>query len=155
MNKTKLYGILAIILLLINVAMGVFILTAKDKQPPMRENGPKKLIMERLAFDKEQKKEFRVMVRNHQEKMHEHREALMQAKVHLHQHLKGDNHADIDSLTTAIGHIHSEMEALHYAHFLDIKAICKPEQMNNYILLVDDLKDIFEKRRAKPRRKGR
>jgi hypothetical protein len=80
------------------------------------------------------------------------REKIHAEKSKLNNLLKTENREQADSLSGVIAGLHREMELGFFNHLMDIKSICKPEQMDNYTALVDNINTIFSKRGSK--RKG-
>ena len=54
-----------------------------------------------------------------------------------------------DSWIRQIGVLHADIQQIHYAHFLDIQKICKPEQQEDFALLTKDLAKMFRGRGPK------
>ena len=54
-----------------------------------------------------------------------------------------------DSWIRQIGVLHADIQQIHYAHFLDIQQICKPEQQGDFALLTKDLSKMFRGRGPK------
>ena len=48
-----------------------------------------------------------------------------------------------------IGVLHADIQQIHFAHFLDIQKICKPEQQDDFALLTKDLSKMFRGRAPK------
>ena len=53
-----------------------------------------------------------------------------------------------------IGVLHADIQRIHYAHFLDIQRICKPEQQKDFALLTKDLAKMFRGRGSKEKPDG-
>ena len=151
MNKTKLYGILALVFLLINLMLIGFIL-AKGGKRGKYKNSPKETIITRLNFDSNQRAAYEEKVQKHRSLVNNTRQKISAEKSQLNNLLKTENREQADSLSAVIAGLHREMELGFFNHLMDIKSICKPEQMDNYTTLVDDINTIFSKRG--PKRRG-
>ncbi|MDB4162010.1 hypothetical protein N9772_06565 [Bacteroidia bacterium] len=151
MNKTKLYGVLAIVFLLINLMLVGFMLTKGGKRG-QHKNSPKEIIITRLNLDSNQRTAYEVKVQEHRSLVNNTREKIRAEKSKLNSLLKTGNREQADSFSAVIAGLHREMELGFFNHLMDIKSICKPEQMDNYTTLVDDINTIFSKRG--PKRKG-
>ncbi|MDG2454907.1 MAG: hypothetical protein P8N47_03780 [Bacteroidia bacterium] len=151
MNKTKLYGVLAILFLLINLMLVGFILN-KGRKRGKRKKSPKEIIITRLNLDSNQSADYGIKVQEHRSLMNNTHEKIRAEKSKLNNLLRTEDREQADSLFTVIAGLHREMELGFFNHLIDIKSICKPEQMDNYTALVDDINTIFSKRG--PRRKG-
>ena len=64
-----------------------------------------------------------------------------------------------DSLFIEIGKLQSMIEKVHFQHFLDIKSICKADQLKDFEELEKRLVELFDKRKGPKRltnkRKGK
>ena len=72
MSKSKLLSIAVIGLLVINLGILAFLFTRKPPNPPKdgpgrSQEGPKKIIIERLHFDKDQAAQYEQIIKEHQE----------------------------------------------------------------------------------------
>jgi hypothetical protein len=59
-----------------------------------------------------------------------------------------------DTLVNQIGVLHADIQQIHFAHFLDIQKICKPEQQGDFALLTKDLSKMFRGRGPKGKPDG-
>lgn len=106
---------------------------------------PRDVVIKKLVFDDQQIKAYEVLIKGHQEKIRFLNDAIRTKKNELYSHLK-DNASPIshtDSLIKQIADYQTQIEITHYNHFLDIKKICRPEQMENYNELTTELAKIF------------
>lgn len=154
MNKTKLYAGLAIGLLIINLVLVAFMLTRSDKLPLEKRDNPREQVIKRLDFSDEQAAEYTARIAEHRERMFAKREQMHELKTSLSQLLKGNDKQAADSVINALSELHKEMEQNFFNHFKDIKKICKPEQLENYNKLVDDMNEIFLRRMPSPDKRG-
>lgn len=152
MNRTKLLTIAVIGLLLINIGMLCFLFFDKTKtnhrEEPMngpQHEGPKKIIIERLHFDNKQEEVYSVIVDEHRAKSRE----LNKRGRDLHDELYvllleySLNALKADSLILEIAENQKAIDYLNLEHFQKIKAICKPNQINDFNDLVSDLTKLF------------
>lgn len=142
MNKTKLYGGIAIGLLIINLALIGFMLT-RVKQIGNNRPNPREVVINKLGFDDEQTAAFEEVIKSHREVMNGKEHEARQLKVQLNNLLMTEDTAKADSIATVIAAKHKEIQLEFFNHFLKIKEICKPEQMEKYNAFVDDLNTIF------------
>lgn len=153
MNRIKLLSIAVIGLLLINLGSLAFIYFSS--QGPMRmghrpprhsEEGPKKIIIERLDLDEAQQTAYEATIKEHREKRRE----LTQRNHHLHDQLFALlktpllNLAMKDSLMAEIAANQKNMDDLNFSHFQKIRSLCKEDQVKKFDDLVDDLGDLFK-----------
>lgn len=141
MSKIKLIGFIAIGLLISNLILLSFLFHNKDK-PPLRE-GPKKIIIERLHFDPKQIADYEKLIGGHRKKINEMDSLIIVTKNQLYAHLNSNNQLLIDSLQNKLGQFQIEIEKVHYNHFLDIKKLCRENQMDDFNALIKDLSHLF------------
>mgnify|MGYP001591902450 FL=1 len=144
MNKRKFYPLLIGLLVISNLAT-LFFVMQKGKHKSFRE-GPKKEIIEKLAFDEVQIVAYEKLIDQHKIDIRANDQKIIQLKKKLYRLLlKRYSEQETDSLTNEIGHAQQEIERTHFNHFKDIKTICTPEQMPNFDLLVGELDILFNK----------
>lgn len=142
MNKSKLYGGIAIGLLIINLALIGFMLT-RAKQKGQNRPNPKEVVIKKLDFDAEQSAAFEKVIESHRSVMNAKEEEARELKVQLNNLLKSGDVTTADSIATAIAAKHKEIQLEFFNHFLEVKKICKPDQMEKYDVFVDELNTIF------------
>ncbi|MDF2436870.1 MAG: periplasmic heavy metal sensor [Bacteroidota bacterium] len=157
MERSKLLTIAVIGLLVLNLGtLGVLFFGKHTPgpghhRPPLNE-GPRQIIIDRLHFNSEQQKQYEALIDIHQKKNRE----LNDNARRLHDELFGllandtaDN-AKADSLMKLIGENQLAMDKLNYSHFTDIKTICKPEQLDDFKELAEDLAGLFGPKGPRP-----
>ena len=150
MNRRKFYLLLIGLLIISNLATMFFVMQ-KGKHKSFR-NDPKKVIIEKLAFDKKQIVAYEKLIDQHRIDIRANDQKIIQLKKELYGLLlKRYSTQETDSLTNEIGRTQQEIERIHFDHFKDIKTICTPEQMPNFDLLVGEL-DILFNRNIHPRK---
>jgi len=154
MNKIKLLTIAVIGLLAINLGVLGFLFLRK---PPMiegpggpPEDRPKKIIIERLHFDKEQTAQYEELITHHRSSIRDLDQQIRKAKSDLYSTLNEGAALNKDSIAARLGEIQKQIEATHYNHFADIKKICKPEQLKYFKDLTADLARVFAPGRILP-----
>ena len=144
MNKRKFYPLLIGLLVISNLAT-LFFVMQKGKNKSFRE-GPKKEIIEKLAFDEVQIVAYEKLIDQHKIDIRANDQKIIQLKKKLYRLLfKRYSEQETDSLTNEIGRTQQEIERIHFNHFKDIKTICTPEQIPNFDLLVGELDILFNK----------
>ena len=145
MNRSKFYLLLIGLLIISNLATVFFVMQKRNYKP--YNDGPKKIIIEKLAFDKEQTVAYEKLIDQHKKDIRTNDQKIIQLKKELYSLLlEGNTKQKIDSLTIEIGRTQQEIERIHLNHFKDIKTICTPEQMPNFDLLVGELAILFNKK---------
>lgn len=156
MTKIKLLSISVLGLMAINVGIVSFLLIKKpggplEGRPPMEwrggpppmHEGPKKLITERLHFDKEQMVAFEKLVEAHQDLVKPLKDSIRIAKNNLYQSLQSKTFAGKDSLVNRLGALQKEIELVHYEHFAELKKLCKSGQLSSFNELTNELGLFF------------
>ncbi len=129
-------------LLLVNIFLIWF--TIGKKRPEERRAGPKNIIIKKLHFDENQVKDYEILIKAHRSNIESSNSQMKILKNHLFATLKGQNqHIDRDSLINEIGKLQIKLENIHYDHFIEIKKLCKPNQLSDYDLLCDELGKLF------------
>lgn len=142
MSKIKLLTISVIALILINIATLAFFFFKGPR--PMGKKNPKEIVIEKLHFDENQVASYDALINIHSEEVKSLNDAILKTKNNLYSELsKTDNKTVIDSLLMQLATQQGEIEKTHFNHFLAIKKICKPEQIEDYNALTKELSKIF------------
>ncbi|MCB9359690.1 MAG: hypothetical protein H6587_11640 [Flavobacteriales bacterium] len=143
MTKTKLLIISVVTLAALNIVLIVILTLGHSSRPPHKMRSPKQIVIEKLHFDASQIEAYEKLILEHQEAIIQKEEEMKYAKGALYHSLSSDNQDEKDELITKINIIQRGFEELHYNHFLDIKKLCKPEQIKDYNKLTNELARIF------------
>jgi hypothetical protein len=134
-------------LLVTNLVLIFFFINGRGPHhggPPTRREGPRAVIIERLHFDKDQVEQYETLIQKHRKDVSENDLALMNLKNVLYSHLKSEENKTVtDSLINQMTVIQDKIEHIHYTHFEDIKKLCKPDQMQYFNELANDLAHLF------------
>jgi hypothetical protein len=133
-------------MLLINIAIISYIFT-KDETSFTNKGKimPREIVIKKLGFDEQQIKAYEVLIKDHQQKIKFLNDAIRAKKNELYTHLKTDATPinRNDSLVIQLADYQSQIETTHYNHFLDIKKLCRQEQLKKYDELTTELAKIF------------
>ena len=160
MEKSKLTLLLIIGLVILNLTTLGFIYfnsPSKRNHPPMdqRRMNPKEMIVTKLHFDENQKKEFEKLITWHHETIQKLDEESRNAKIALYSLLAEQNidATKKDSLINVIATNQKAIEETHFKHFEDIKKLCKENQLEDFNNLSKELARIFapNKQKREPR----
>lgn len=148
MNKNKLLTLLAIGLLISNLMLIGFFVFGKHR-PPNGE-GPKKIIAEKLHFDSKQMDDYEKLIVIHKAKIASQDSMIRFCKRELFDNLVTNNNEKKDSLLNQLGRLQMQIEDIHYNHFLDIKKLCRENQIQYYNSLVGELPRLFARPKGMP-----
>ncbi|MBP6673471.1 MAG: periplasmic heavy metal sensor [Bacteroidetes bacterium] len=153
MNKTRLLSFAVVILFLMNIGMISFFLLNRPPRPDgeNRGDGPKRMIIDRLRFDKEQIDRYDALIEEHQRAVRSADEEIMQLKRELFSQISSPDPSREDSLIVKIGDVQRRIEHAHIAHFSGIRMICRPDQLNDFNGLSRELAQLFSPKERRPR----
>jgi protein CpxP len=144
MNKVRTLTIISIGMLAANLVLIWFVIL--HTPPHVGDQGPKNIIIERLRFDEAQEREYQKLINFHRNSVRETTERTKTLKLQLYLTLKqGENNNLTDSLITEIGKTQQAIEKANYSHFLELRKLCKPDQLNSYDALSADIVKLFSK----------
>ena len=146
MSKIKLLTIGIIGLLILNFLILGFLFLHKPPHPEKSgrdEDGPNNIIIQKLNFDEKQIANYQKLIDEHQAKLKILRKQVRDTKQLLYQQLKTNNTTISNGLENKLGVLQTEIEQTHYQHFLKIKKLCKPNQLENYQELTEELSQLF------------
>jgi len=153
MDKSKLITFSIITLLLINISTLTFMfLSGPNGHNSNRNPEPKNLIIKKLHFNENQIVNYEKTIEIHQKTIRNLDDSIRETKQELYQLL---NSGTIDlvkkeALISKLADFQKQIETIHFNHFLEIKSICKKEQLSDYNKLTEELSKIFSQR-PKPR----
>jgi periplasmic protein CpxP/Spy len=155
MSKIKLLTIAVIGLLAVNTGIVGFLLLRKPPIPaegmrPGKPEGPKKMIIEKLHFDEAQVAAYETLISEHKKSVKELKDSISDTKKNLYQSLKTESFAGKDSLVNVLSALQKRMELVHYEHFAQIKKLCKPEQIEAFNALTNELAFYFTTEKKGP-----
>ncbi len=109
---------------------------------------PKRMVIEKLHFDEQQVADYQVLINEHRRQIRELDQQIIAFKNELYSHLSEENNKTTsDSLTTEIAKVQQRIEQVHFAHFTDIKKLCRGNQQADFEALSQELTKIFPPRR--------
>ena len=149
MDKIKVLSFAVIALLLLNFGTLGFLLLGGPKHDgrPPRHNRPKQVIIEKLNFDDSQQEAYQKLIDWHRSTIDSLDQQIRETKNKLYSQLTQNevNAKTNDSLISILANDQKQIEETHFKHFQDIKHICKPEQLNSFNDLTEELSRIFGK----------
>lgn len=146
MSKTKLLTILVLILVVINVVTLSFFISKRPHDRSGSRKMPREIVIRKLHFDAEQIAQYEVLIKEHREAINRLDNQLRIFKNNLYKQLgetnvkEGNNKLFLEIATTQ-----ATIEEIHFNHFLAIKKLCKPEQLDDFNNLTNELSTIFNR----------
>ena len=117
--------------------------------------GPRNEIIDRLHFDAAQVTQYDSLIGKHRKMVGEKEKEIQGLRTALFVGVaEGISQGRKDTLVNQIGVLHADIQQIHFAHFLDIQKICKPEQQGDFALLTKDLAKMFRGRGPKGKPDG-
>jgi hypothetical protein len=112
--------------------------------------GPRNEIIDRLHFDKGQVAQYDSLIVKHRKLVGQKEKEIQGLRTSLFMGVSDGIDAKLkDSWVRRIGVLHADIQQIHFAHFLDIQKICKPEQRADFERLTKDLSTMFRGRGPK------
>lgn len=149
MKNSKFLRIIVISILVINIVVIAYLLINKGVFHGNKPQKPREILIKKLGFDANQIKQYDVTITKHQNKIRTLDDSIRKTKNELYSRLK-ESSTEIDtkdSLVTQINNYQKQIEITHYNHFIEIKKICKPEQLEKFNMLTNELSKIFSGKR--------
>lgn len=144
MSKIKILYFVVYLLTILNIVLIGKLLFSKEERPLKKM--PRQIIIEKLKFDKSQIDDYEVLIIEHRNVIDSLDDQIKKSKNKLYSYLiKPENSSEKDSLINIIATTQKSIEQTHFNHFLDIKKICKPNQLKDFESLTTDLTSIFAK----------
>lgn len=144
MTKQRLLAIAVVLLLVLNGITVAMLLKGHhrpDGPPP--EDRPKRMVIERLGLDEGQVERYEALIAQHRAAIGEKDGAIRAARTALFMDLREGNAAYRDSLITVITDLQASVERIHYDHFADVRALCRPDQRPKFDALIGELAGFF------------
>ncbi len=149
MSKIKLLSTAVIALLLINFLLIGFMVFNKKGRP--NHEGPRNIIIEKLAFSDQQIAAYDGMIQQHRAAIRKKDDDILLLKSKLYTNIITNANSK-DSLIIALGKLQMDIENIHYKHFEDIKNICNQNQMLAFENLTKELGELFNRKPKKDNR---
>ena len=140
MNKIKFLNYAVLILFLANLAWLFLFLN----RPKHKKEGPKKLIIEQLHFDENQVEAYEILIQNHRTQIRNLDDSIQKYKSVLYQRLLPKDTLFQQECIAHINGFQRQIELIHLQHFLAIKQLCKPNQLEAFSQLETKLAEWFK-----------
>lgn len=148
MKTDKFWKWAALLLLLMNTALVFHILRRPGKPEPAD------IIVKRLHFDAGQEQAFEALVKKHREAVREKDTEIRSFKDQMYAQLCQDipDTVVVNMLQNTIASVHRELEATHFNHFMEVKSLCRSEQISDFKGLTTEISRFFGKPPHPPER---
>jgi len=155
MNRTTLLTVVAVLLLLANLAMVTVMFMGRNRPPehgrPPHHAGPRDIIIERLRLDSGQVVAYDRLIEAHRASIHDLDRQMMDARNALYSGLMDAHTLASDSLLGVIAQVQQQVEQTHVMHFADIRDLCREDQLPHFEEMTRDLARYFS--HPRPHRK--
>lgn len=142
MNKSKFLNLIIVGLVIFN---GILLFYCINKSIP--PGGPKNYIIDKLHFDKEQIEKYDGYIQLHRKAVRDNEATMKDLRNELYKQLKYEQDTiKIDSLISVIAKQQTKAEWINYNHFVEIKKLCKPSQLEDFEELTDEISKLFSKK---------
>jgi len=150
MNRSKLYIIVIVALLISNAILIAFMVFPKhENRREDRAHSIKTKIAEKLEFNEAQVVAFEELIEKHRGDINKTDEDIMKTKRLLFKQLKIGHQGTPDSLLSQIASYQQEAERIKFRHLIGIKNLCTLAQQDNFDDLMDELGDMLERGRRR------
>lgn len=144
MSKIKFLTTLVVLLLLLNAVTLFFLIGKKDgnRQRPQVTGRPySDYITKKLQLDTVQQQELKLLRDKHKQELEQLRKEdkqVQDAKMQLIKNGVTDS-ATVDSILTLSAMVKKKYEITFHNHFMQIRALCKPEQLPLFYQTLDEM----------------
>lgn len=149
MSKLKILTFLVIVLVVLNVSVICFFLVSRAHHSSEMQEGPRRIIIEKLHLDAMQQEKYAKLIIVHRKKIKQLEQEIRKNKELLYSQLAQPeiNVNSKDSLIVVLGNLQKGIEITHFEHFQELKKICTtPAQLDDYKLLTLELGKLFSKK---------
>jgi hypothetical protein len=142
MKSNRFLIIICLILLIGNISLGVMLFGRRPGHDH-RPEGPKKYIIEKLHLDQAQQEKYETLITAHRAAISDAQDEIMKTKNKLYALLNQNDNTAKDLLVSQIALLQNKIENIHYDHFADIRALCRPDQLDEFNELSTGIAALF------------
>ena len=113
---------------------------------------PKDVVLEALDFDETQQNQYEASIKNHRNQINNKDQEIRAKKEQLYLLLNEPNDTLKSQIMTDLSSLKSDIERIHFNHFLEIKSICRVDQLDRYTSLTQQLGGLFAPKGPKRKR---
>jgi hypothetical protein len=150
MTKQRLLAIAVTLLLVLNgITVAMLLKGHHPPDGPPPGDRPKVMVIERLGLDEGQVERYEALIAQHRVAIGEKDAAIRAARTALFTDLREVDASHRDSLVTVITDLQAAVERLHYDHFAEVRALCRPDQRPRFDALIGELSGFFGAQRPR------
>jgi len=146
MTKTSWLRVIIGVLVISNGLLAYKIASSSNRhghRNDTKQKNPKEVIIQALDFDDTQQEQYEVTITNHRHNIRQKDEEILKKKEQLFSLLVVPNDSLKIKYLADLGKLKSEVDSIHFAHFIEIKEICKTVQLDAFNTLTIDLGRLF------------
>jgi periplasmic protein CpxP/Spy len=130
--------------LLLSNLMLIVMMMKKDERPPHRGRiTPREHVINALHFDKKQVEAYDELIVKHRSSIREQEHKIRGLKNEIYKQLTSPQPEFDPSLRDSLAASQAKIEQIHFEHFLEIKSLCKQEQLPLFDELSRSFSDLF------------
>ena len=118
----------------------------ENPKGPIKNDRPKNIVIQKLHFDKAQIAQYEDLIKEHRDQIFEKEQEISNVKMQLYNVLISNDTLQKEKLIQQLGALQSEIETIHYQHFLDIKSLCKPQQLSDFNDFTKEIVLVFKRK---------
>lgn len=139
MTKIRVLSIGIVCLMILNITLIIVVFIGGPK--PFK--APRNFIIEKLEFTPTQVLMYEDLIVGHQASVSSNEKEIKNLKKALYETLITNDKIRQLELLNEISKSKQKIELIHLKHFEEIKGICKPEQQEQFMNLIEDLPRLF------------
>jgi protein CpxP len=147
MTRQRILGAALVLLLLLNCATLALVARRSVHSGGIApEDRPMHLVIQRLGLKDDQVAAYKGLVTDHRATIGDFEHEMRAVRGQMFQAIGTTDTVRWDSLATRISALQVEIERTHVQHFTAVRALCRPEQLEHFNALMDELSEHFGRR---------
>jgi hypothetical protein len=142
MNKSRLLWTVMALCILCNGIL-LWKIYGQDARGHRGKQEPKHIIIDALGFDDQQIQAYEELITEHRKDIAALELQIMETRGRWYQTI-GVASTMEDSSAIVISALQADIERIHYRHFQEIRALCRPEQVADFEKLASQLPSLFQ-----------
>jgi protein CpxP len=151
-DKSRILVIMITLLVILNLATLSFLWINRSPHPERRGgDAPAQYLIEQVGLTPDQQAAYRVLIRDHQGRMHSIHDSIRFHKIQLFRNLQGIDSTAAKVESATIGRFQETLEMNTFNHFLKVRALCSPVQAIKFDKVIDDVLRMMAPPGPRPR----